>query len=273
MRNSKAVWSLSLLSCFLTGGLKAWAQTPPPLSPTPPPATQVLGSPESLRALSRCVEITSSALGEDSSLFLRDGVSLTRGNAANRMNTQTGRPDDVLRLSLIHQSNFYVADLPVPEVVGSQGRNQSNFLWTEHRMRLEVPNGNSSRFFCVKFSPNFIVADELREFQASPPATCEEAANVRAQSPEGRDRAISLEMMQARLVTEMRTLHRRSQRFLNGEPGIAESPRFRTILEQVRATDWSLCRGISGAVDAAILNLTAFQQGGGGPQSSSPSTR
>lgn len=241
-------------------------------SPVPTAANQDL-TPEGLRVMSRCIERVHAILGEDANIYQREGVNVNRGYVPERKDPNSPESRDVLRLNLIHEDTYYAVDYPVPAGRDSQGRQQSNYLWTTHQMRVEIPSTSGPRHFCVSFAANFIVADELKRFDASPPAQCADWTTVVAQPQTGAERRSSLRNMERRLTSELAVILRRAQRVTNNEPGFADHPRHRRILEQVRSTDWSVCRGATREIDNSAGALSEFQQASGGSVSPSRSTR
>ncbi|HRK06427.1 MAG TPA: hypothetical protein PLZ57_01555 [Pseudobdellovibrionaceae bacterium] len=248
----------------------AWTQTQ-----TPAPSgseTSVEETRASMRAMSRCIDRVDDILGAEANIYQREGVNFNRGYAPDLRDTPNARPRDVLRLNLIYNDEFYTADYPIPMTRDSQGREQSNYLWTNHEMRLEIPSANGTRAFCVTFRANFIVADESTQFAAAPPAQCEGRTSVVAQRQTGSERQRGLRNVEKRLSSELGVILRRSRRVANDEAGFADHPRHRQVMERAQHTDWSICRGVSAEIDRVVTALIEFQQQHATPESK-PRTR
>jgi hypothetical protein len=215
---------------------------------------------DGLRVMSQCIKRVHAILGEDANIFHREGVSVNRGYFLHQDLTSKQKSREVLRLNLIHKDTFYAVDYPVPAGRDSQGREQSSYLWTAHQMRVEIPSESEPQQFCVSFVANFIVADELKRFDASPPSQCADWTLVVAQLQTGTERRSSLRSMKRRLTSELAVILRWAQRLMSNLPSFTVHTRHLRILEQVRSTDWTVCLGATPEIDNSVSALIAFQQ-------------
>lgn len=100
-----------------------------------------------------------------------------------------------VQLSFTDGDKVYAAKIPSPTFTDSAGVQRQSFYYEEHKARLSFPDGKS---YCVNYRPQ-LGADQLRQYERSPPAACANEPVIAVAEVKGEDAASHLDHIHTRL--------------------------------------------------------------------------
>lgn len=151
-------------------------------------------SPEPQVAMSCHQHLKNHISPERYEVWEKDGLIFARSFASDpRTNDSDGKV--YVQLSFTDGEKVYAVKVPSPFVTTSDGKKMQVFYYEDHRFQLSFPNGKT---YCVNYRPRF-GTDQLKAYEASPPAKCATQANYPASEVTGEQAVAHLQNIHRRM--------------------------------------------------------------------------